>query len=221
MKRFVLVGLLTGFAAAGFAQEFPRFSASVGGGFTNPVGTTASNLNEGWNAGVSAGINFASYVGANLDFGFNSMSINSGVLSDLGYGGGDARIFSATLDPIVHLLPKGPIDIYLTGGGGYYYWRQDFTQPAAVAVVGGDRFFGFYPSSVVVAADSVNKPGVDVGAGIALGRKWGGKFFAEAKYNRIFMGGYHVDYVPVTFGFGDDSRLLLRGGVIPPPVVSA
>jgi hypothetical protein len=29
---------------------------------------------------------------------------------------------------------------------------------------------------------------------------WHGKFFAEAKYNRIFAN-YHSDYVPVTFGF--------------------
>jgi hypothetical protein len=40
-----------------------------------------------------------------------------------------------------------------------------------------------------------------VGAGIAFGKKWGGKFFAEARYNRIFIGDRHTDYIPVTFGF--------------------
>jgi hypothetical protein len=48
----------------------------------------------------------------------------------------------------------------------------------------------------------VNKPGVDVGMGIAVGSKWRGKFYAEAKYNRIFLSGpFHMDYVPVTFGY--------------------
>jgi len=38
--------------------------------------------------------------------------------------------------------------------------------------------------------------------GIALGTKWHGKFFAEARYHRIIMGNYgHTDYVPVSFGF--------------------
>ncbi len=70
---------------------------------------------------------------------------------------------------------------------------------------GFDPFFGFYPVAVpttlILASYSVNKPGIDVGAGIAFGSKWHGKFFAEAKYDRIFMGQYHTDYLPVTFGF--------------------
>lgn len=45
-----------------------------------------------------------------------------------------------------------------------------------------------------------NKLGIDVGVGIAFGSVWHGKFFADAKYNRI-IANYHTDYVPVTFGF--------------------
>jgi hypothetical protein len=37
--------------------------------------------------------------------------------------------------------------------------------------------------------------------GVAFGHKWGGRFFAEARYDRIFTGNYHTDYLPVTFGF--------------------
>jgi hypothetical protein len=39
------------------------------------------------------------------------------------------------------------------------------------------------------------------GAGISFGSKWGGKFFAEGRYVRIYTGDYHTDYLPVTFGF--------------------
>jgi hypothetical protein len=69
----------------------------------------------------------------------------------------------------------------------------------------GNPFFGYYPvavpGQVVVSSYSTNRPGFDIGAGVAFGSKWGGKFFAEAKYNRIFVGGYYTDYIPVTFGF--------------------
>jgi hypothetical protein len=37
---------------------------------------------------------------------------------------------------------------------------------------------------------------------VGLGGWRGGKFFAEARYHRIYMGNdRHADYVPVTFGF--------------------
>src|SRR5438477_98050 len=43
--------------------------------------------------------------------------------------------------------------------------------------------------------------GWNVGGGIAFGSKWHGKFFAEARYNRISIGNYYTEYIPVTFGF--------------------
>lgn len=92
------------------------------------------------------------------------------------------RVFSATLNPIVHLMPRSSTDIYLTGGGGYFRQNQDFTQPGVANGIGFDPFFGLYPFAtpvnVVVSSYSVNKPGIDAGAGISFGKKWGGKFFA-------------------------------------------
>jgi hypothetical protein len=65
-------------------------------------------------------------------------------------------------------------------------------QPSAF-----DPFFGFYqfgiPTTEVLASYSVNKPGVNGGAGIAFGSKWGGKFFAEARYHRIFASDSHTE----------------------------
>jgi hypothetical protein len=115
-------------------------------------------------------------------------------------------VFSATLDPIVHLTPRGHFDVYLIGGGGLYHRTQEFTAPGLAAVTGFDPFFGFYqtaiPTTQVLASYTVNKPGVNGGAGIAFGNKWHGKIFAEARYNRIFMGNNaHTDYIPVSFGF--------------------
>ncbi len=56
-----------------------------------------------------------------LDLSFNSMGVNSTALGNLGFGGGNLNVFSATIDPIVHLNPHGHVDVYVTGGGGLYH----------------------------------------------------------------------------------------------------
>lgn len=206
MKTFALAacfGLLA--IGAVSAQETSRFAFSLGTGFTTPVGNTGRYLDEGWNVGAGFGMNFSPYVGALIDLNYDSMGINSTTLGNFGVPGGGVHVFSATLDPIVHLNPKGHVDVYVTGGGGFYHRNQDFTAPSVSVFTGFNPFFGFYPVAVpttqILASSSVNKPGVDIGAGFAFGSKWHGKFFAEAKYNRIIMGQFHTDYVPVTFGF--------------------
>ncbi len=187
------------------AQETPRFSFDAGGGFTTPVGNTGHNLDYGWNIRGGAGYNFSPYFGVMVDAAFNELGINSATLNSVGAPGGDMQVFSATLDPIVHLNPKGHFDFYITGGGGLFHRYQEFTQPTVGVASVYNPFLGFYPvafpATQVLASYSVNKPGVDIGAGIAMGTKWHGKFFAEARYDRIFMRNSHTSYLPVSFGF--------------------
>lgn len=187
------------------AQENHGVAFNVGAGFTTPLGRSGSTLDEGWNVRGGIGYNFTPQFGALVDLGYDNMGINSGVLNNLGYGGGRVSVFSATLDPIVHLNPHGHVDVYVTGGGGIYHEYQNFTQPAIIQGAGFNPFFGFYPyafqGNVVVASYSVNKPGIDAGMGVEIGTRWHGKVFAEARYNRIFLGNLHMDYIPVTFGF--------------------
>jgi Outer membrane protein beta-barrel domain len=204
MKTITFIcGLL--FSTVLSAQEFPRFSFDVGGGFTQTVGNTGRELDNGWNINGGAGFNFNSRLGANVNVGFNDLGITSTTANNLGFPGGDVHIFSATLDPIVHLTPHSRFDVYVTGGGGMFRTTQQFNAPAPGAVTGFNPFFGFFQSQVptnqVVSSYTVIKPGIDAGAGIAFGTKWHGKIFAEARYNRIFMDYGHYDYVPVSFGF--------------------
>ena len=207
MKHIAIFGCLAVMILPGVAgaQEFSRFAVSGGAGFAMPVKSAADNLDMGWNVRGGVGVNFSPYVGAMLDLGYDSMGVNSSVLNNLGFGGGRTSVFSATIDPIVHLNPKGRFDFYVTGGGGYYRLNQDFTQPGVVSTTFFDPFFGFVPVSfgtnIVVQSYSVNKPGANIGAGVAFGSKWGGKFFAEARYEHIFVGSTGTDYIPVTFGF--------------------
>jgi|HubBroStandDraft_3_1064219.scaffolds.fasta_scaffold33652_1 hypothetical protein len=208
MRNFVFAfGFCLLLAGSLHAQtEVQRFTFDIGGGFTQPVGNTGRHLDEGWNVTGGFGYNFNQYVGAMVDLGYNSFGINSTTLSNIGVPGGDVQVFSATLDPIVHLTPHSHFDLYIIGGGGMYRRQQDFTAPSTATFTGFDPFFGFFPVTVpatqILSSYSVIKPGVDIGAGVALGTKWHGKFFAEARYNRIYMGAdRHTDYIPVTFGF--------------------
>ena len=72
------VGLLL--AGAVFAQETPKFAFNVGGGFTEPLGRTGSNLDTGWNIGAGAGYNFSSYIGALVQFNDMQSGINGATL---------------------------------------------------------------------------------------------------------------------------------------------
>jgi opacity protein-like surface antigen len=191
-------------AGAVFAQETPKFTFNVGGGFTQPLGRTGDNLNTGWNIGAGAGYNFTSHIGALVQLSDNQSDINSTTLANIGFPGGNVNVWSLTLDPIVHTHPRGPADLYFIGGGGFYHWRQQFTAPDVAAVTGFNPFFGFSQAAVpvqdVLSSYSVNKPGVNGGLGLAFGTKWNLKFYAEARYHRIIFGDRHADMLPVTFG---------------------
>jgi len=186
------------------AQEVPRFTFNAGAGFTPPLGATGQRLDTGWNVGAGAGYNFNARFAVMGQFQFNDFRVNTATLNNLGYPDGSVRLWSLTLDPVVHLNPRGHLDVYLIGGGGLYHRTQEFTSPTVATVTGFDPFFGFVPVEVpanqVLASYSVNKPGVNGGVGVALGTKWNAKFYAEARYHRMFIGDTHTDFIPVTFG---------------------
>jgi hypothetical protein len=182
------------------AQETPRFTFDIGAGFTQPVGTTGSYLNDGWNIQGGVGYNFSSYLGAMLQVDYNSLGVNSTTLGNLGFAGGNVDVFSATIDPIVHLHPHGHIDPYIVGGGGLYHQYQSFGTFVAPGTPNPYPFFAGSPTAI--GSYSVNRPGANIGAGIEFGTQWHGKIFAEARWDHIFLtNGAHTDYIPVSFGF--------------------
>ena len=181
------------------AQETSRYDFSVGAGFTTALGDTGRYVNNGWNLGAGFGYNFSSYFGAVLDLNYNSMGLTGAQLFNYGVSNGGLHVFSATVDPIVHLTPKLPVDVYVTGGGGLYRRAEAYSVPTLTAPPAYNPFFGFAPSGLVDYYSSV-KPGIDAGIGLAFASKWKGKFFVEARYNRI-IANYHTDYLPVTIGY--------------------
>jgi hypothetical protein len=138
-----------------------------------------------------------------LDFNYSSMGINSATLTNLGAPGGGVHIMSFTVDPIVRIHQKGPVDFYLIGDGGLYHRYDDLTTPAvgfAPVVTPLGFFKAPYVGNQVLASYSINKPGFDGGAGVSFGARWHAKFYAEARYNRMFTSGSVPDFIPVTFG---------------------
>src|SRR4051794_17795262 len=108
MKKLAIastVGLMM--VGALSAQEFSHFAFNVGAGFTQAVGDTGTRLDMGWNGRLGAGINFSPYFGVLVNAGYDNMGVNPASLANIGVPGGRMSVLSATLDPIVHLNPKG------------------------------------------------------------------------------------------------------------------
>ncbi len=198
-------GMLVLASATMQAQETTRFSFDLGTGFTAPLGNTGSRTDYGWGLKAGAGVNLNSHLGIMLNVGYDSLGINSNTLSQIGVSGGNLNIFSARIDPVLHVGTYRHADFYVTGGGGLYHQDRVFSQANSGVTNIVDPFMSYSPVSTPVgsvsSSYSVNKPGIDAGMGVAFGSKWHGKFFAEARYNRIFNNNTHTDYLPVTFGF--------------------
>jgi hypothetical protein len=197
------IGLLV--LASASAQEFGKFTFDIGGGFTNSVGSTSRSLDNGWNVRGGVGYNLVPWLGVKANFGYDSMGINSETLTSIGVPGGNVSVFTATVDPVVHLTPRHHMDVYLTAGGGLFHRTQQLTQPTIVIAPGYNPFFGFYSTVIganqILASSTLNKPGFDVGGGVAFGSLAHGRFFAEARWDRMFVYQSRMDFVPVTFGF--------------------
>jgi Outer membrane protein beta-barrel domain len=202
MNKLVLVSCF-GFLCIGSlsAQEVSHFSFELGGGFTQTVGNTGRYLDDGWNLQGGVGYNFSNRIGVMGELGYTQLGFNGTTLSNLGYPGGGVNVFSATIDPIVHLTPKSHFDVYAIGGGGLYHWHESFSAPTGAVTPFST---GSFPVVIPNTGDvySVNKPGFNAGMGMALGTKWHGKVFAEARYVHVFLNSnMRADYIPVTFGF--------------------
>jgi hypothetical protein len=99
--------------------------------------------------------------------------LSNGVLIAVGVPGGNAHIYSVTLEPTVHLNPHGSFGAYLIGGGGFYRRTIDFTAPTVETVTLFNPFFGVvYPAAIpatqILASYTQNKGGLNVGAGVEI-----------------------------------------------------
>jgi hypothetical protein len=213
MKRKLVCASLCGLAGlfclqSLAAQNFNRFTFDAGGGFTEPVEHTDGRANVGFNITAGAGYNFSPYFGVLGEFGYDRLGLSSTFLNAAGVPDGNGHMYSVTLQPIVHLNPKGRVGAYVTGGGGYYRRTIEYTQPTVGQITIFDPFWGVvYPAAVpatqVLASFVQNKAGLNIGAGVEIRVKGdsNAKIFAEARYHYIYTTPVRTTILPVTFGF--------------------
>jgi opacity protein-like surface antigen len=192
--------------APSFGQS--KLSFAVGGGPTVPGKHAGRNFNTGFNLTAGVGYHPVRAFGVMAEFGFNNMNITDTALQRVGVPDGSGRIYSFTLNPMVHLNPNGRFDVYLIGGGGYYRRTIEFTQPSSAITTAFDPFYGIFfpvevPTTTVLGSYSQNKGGINGGAGIAIrfGEDTRSSFFAESRYHYIWTTPVRTSMIPVTLGF--------------------
>ena len=178
MKSFVwsIIATVAAVASLGAQETVSPLAVQFGMGFTQGVGHSGRDLDAGWNSSIGAGYNFNRNLAAMVDFRTSVMG-NTFAGSAFGTRGGNLSVFSATLDPVVHVMPSRRVDPYIFGGAGLF--RRSF----------GGQF-------------SVNQLGTDIGVGLAVGSKWHGKFFGEEHYDHIYSADRaYSSFMLVTFGY--------------------
>lgn len=188
------------------AQFYNKLTGFVGGGINNPVNDTSDRAKTGWNVVAGAGYRFVPALSLGLDFSYQSHEVD--LLRTVDQQGrpieGNLGLWSLTLNPRVEAGTLGPVSVYFTGGYGLYHRRIEVTRADIGTQFVCDYFYGFcydalVPVDVILRERSVLGHGFNGGMGISFGTPRV-KFFAEARYHRMFNGRQDVETVPVSFG---------------------
>jgi hypothetical protein len=184
-----------------------RIAFEAGGGFNAPVGNDKPFITWGGNLTVGGGLHLSNHISLLAEYQFIDDKLPGALISEAGAQGGNAHIWSLTLDPVIDLFPKRKNDVYFTGGGGFYRKLTSFTDPEEIEIC--YYFCEVGTENVVVSHFSSNQGGLNVGMGIT--HKLGGdehlKAFAEVRYLWINTpqigdtdGLGRTELLPVTFG---------------------
>jgi hypothetical protein len=195
-----------------------RMAFETGSGFSGPTSDSSPYITWGGNLTVGAGLHFTKRITVLAEYQFIDDKLPGKIIAETGATGGNAHIWSLTLDPVIDLFPKSHNDVYVTGGGGFYRKVTNFTDPQPTLYC--DYYYcGITYQNAVVGHFSSNQGGWNVGAGYA--HRFGGMYgdskmqvFAEARYLDVLtpevnsspngLGttfiGKDTKIVPVTFG---------------------
>jgi len=154
----------------------------AGGGFNAPI---SNSVTYGGQFTVGAGLKFNKYLSTLIEYQFLDSKLPGSLIAEADANGGNAHIWSFTIDPVIDLMPKSSNGVYVTGGGGFYRKVSSFTDPEEEEEC--YYFCSVYEANVVVAHFSSNQGGFNVGAGFQhrLGGMSGdgnSKLFVEARY---------------------------------------
>ena len=172
------------YAASNFAFE-------AGGGFNGPIGNDTSTggggpfITWGGNFTVGGGLHLSKRISLLAEYQFIDDKLPGNLIAQVGTQGGNAHIWSLTLDPVIDLFPKHANSVYVTGGGGFYRKLTSFTEPVEGVVC--TYYCGIVVENQTVFHFSSNQGGASLGLGFTRQlRGFSGegkaKLFAEARY---------------------------------------
>jgi len=179
-------GAAAGQEAGGHHGVFSRLAFEAGGGASGPVGTSSNSITWGGNFTAGGGLHFNKRFSLLAEYQFIDDKLPGNLIAETGANGGDAHIWSLTLDPVIDLFPKHDNSVYVTGGGGFYRKVTNFTDPEEAEYC-EYYYCGVTTENAVVGHFSSNQGGWNVGGGFS--HRVGGayndgtmKLFAEARY---------------------------------------
>lgn len=200
---------------------FSHLAFETGGGFNAPTSGSTPYITWGGNFTAGVGYRFTPRLSLMAEYQIIDDKLPGGLIAETRANGGNAHIWSFTLDPVLDLFPGRTNDFYVTGGGGFYRKMTNFTDPALVDYCDYYYYYcGPGVANVVVGHFSSNQGGWNIGAGYThkiAGTYDNGrmKLYAEARYldvlNPAVIGitpnglgtttvGADTKLVPVTFG---------------------
>ena len=165
---------------------FSHMTFEAGGGFNAPTSDSSPYITWGGNINVGAGYKINPRVSVLTEYQFIDDKLPGALIAETGATGGNAHIWSFTIDPVVDLAPKRTNDLYVTGGDGFYRKVTNFTDPEPAEYC--TYFYcGVAYENTVVGHFSSNQGGWNVGGGFThrLGGIYGDgsmKLFAEVRY---------------------------------------
>jgi hypothetical protein len=202
--------------------HWSRVAGNFGGGFNAPIGNDTSSagstptnfegpfLTYGGNFTGGLGLRFSPRFSLLGEYQFIDDKLPGPFIAAVGTQGGNAHIWSLTLDPVIDLFPKAVNSVYVTGGGGFYRKVTNFTDPEQVESC--YYFCETYTQNETVFHFSSNQGGANLGLGFThrVGGTYGDsqmKVYAEARYVWIdtppvsaFDGTGRTEVIPVTVG---------------------
>jgi hypothetical protein len=160
------------------------FEASAGA--NAPTGYSSNYITWGGNFTAGGGVHFSKRLSLLAEYQFLDDKLPGNLIAETGASGGNAHIWSLTLDPVIDLAPKRTNSVYVTGGGGFYRKVTNFTDPEEQEYC--DYYYcGIATENVVIGHFSSNQGGWNIGGGFT--HRVGGlsgdgqmKLFAEVRY---------------------------------------
>ena len=181
-----------------------RFAFVAGAGFNVPTGDASANyLTTGYRFEAGAGVNMNKKLGVLFQFDYDHFGIPDNILQNQanlynnldGTGsnpytglGGNAHIWSFTLNPTFNFYQGDKVGAYAVVGGGFYHKITNFTIPTTGQYC--DYYYGCYTYQANQTVDNYtsNAPGVTGGIGLTYKfSRWSNeRLFAEARYVHTF-----------------------------------